>query len=544
MHDTTQDTNQETKILGLVSRWCPTTVPVTVVLLFAFFEFSSSSMPLILAHESYGLAEELVVDESATHFVAVNGNDNGPGTSDRPWATINIAAERAKAGDTVVVRGGNYVLPAQVRPHNSGRSDAWISFIGYPGEKAILDAQLVPGSSLAQGGLDNGAFQIEGVSYLRVIDLTIVNSHDAGIAVRDSSNIDLINNSTKGTFSSGIAVWNTNHGGTGTEQIRILGNTIVRATTWDFASLDVPRQREPPHESISIGGAADFEIAYNHVYDSDKEGIDIKETSKRGKVHHNVVHGLGRQGIYVDAWFGEISDIEIFSNVIHDCQGAGIVLSVENGQSVESVNIHNNLVFNNDGSGLFFSRWGVDGMRRNIKIHNNVFYHNGYGPPRTGQTYYWLTGGIYLYSNNVRDITIRKNIFSENYGFQIGYSELFLNASQSWEAVEREKNIQIAGNLIDGPNAVDSPIESGGYPGDRVKIYAVNGLRAILNNPIFKDRANQDFIQRRDSSVAGHILAEASAPESSPLWWKRGFPPRLFHIHFDRSALRFAPVRK
>ena len=81
----------------------------------------------------------------------------------------------------------------------------------------------------------------------------------------------------------------------------------------------MPRRGEPPHEALSIGGAVNFEVAYNHVYDSDKEGIDIKETSKRGKVHHNFVHNVDRQGFYVDAWFGEISDIEIFSNVIHDC---------------------------------------------------------------------------------------------------------------------------------------------------------------------------------------------------------------------------------
>jgi hypothetical protein len=529
MRDTTQDANKMTQIQGLAPKWYSTIVQVVVVLWFAFFGFRS----LTLAASNDGSVEDLVVNESATLFVAVNGNDNGPGTSDRPWATINHAVEQAKAGDTVIVRGGNYVLPAQVRPHNSGRSDAWISFIGYPGEKAILDAQFVPRSSLAQSGLDNGAFQIEGVSYVRVNNLTVINSHDAGFTIRDSSNIDLINNSTKGTFSSGIAVWNTNHDGKSAEQIRILGNTIVRATTWDLGSLDVPKQGEPPHEAISIGGAVDFEVAYNHVYDSDKEGIDIKETSKRGKVHHNVVDHVDRQGIYVDAWFGEISDIEIFSNIIHDCRGAGIVLSVENGQSVESVNIHNNLVFNNDGSGLFFSRWGVDGMRRNVKIYDNVFYHNGYGPPRTGQTFYWLTGGLYLNSNNLHDIVIRKNIFSENCGFQIGYSELLLNATQSWQAIAREKNIKIAGNLIDGRNKVDSPIESGGYPADRVKIYAVNGLRAILNNPLFKDPANQDFTRRRGSSAASRIPVEASVLGSSPFWWKRDFPPRLFHIHFD-----------
>ena len=46
-----------------------------------------------------------------TRFVAPTGNDGGPGTADRPWATINHAADEAKAGDTVVVRGGDYVCP-------------------------------------------------------------------------------------------------------------------------------------------------------------------------------------------------------------------------------------------------------------------------------------------------------------------------------------------------------------------------------------------------------------------------------------------------
>ena len=108
---------------------------------------------------------------------------------------------------------------------------AWITFIGYPGEEPILDVQLVPRSSLAQGGLDNGAFQIEGVSYVRVTNLTVINSHDAGFTIRDSSNIDLINNSTKGTFSSGITIWDTDHEGKKTTHIQIIGNTITRATT-------------------------------------------------------------------------------------------------------------------------------------------------------------------------------------------------------------------------------------------------------------------------------------------------------------------------
>jgi parallel beta-helix repeat protein len=487
--------------------------------------------------------EEFIVNPKTVHFVAVNGDDNGPGTIDQPWATINHAADQALAGDTVIVRGGHFVLPTQVRPHNSGRSDAWITFVGYPGEKPILDAQQIPRASLLEGVLDNGAFQIEGVSHVRVANLTVISSHEAGFTIRDSSNIDLINNTTKGTFSSGIAVWDTDHNGRKTQNIRVLGNIIIKATTWDLASPEVPRRGEPPHEALSIGGAVNFEVAYNHVYDSDKEGIDIKETSTRGMVHHNLVHNIDRQGIYVDAWFGAIDDIEIFSNVVHDCKGAGLVLSVENGLSVANVDIHNNLIFNNDGSGIFFSRWGVDHLRRDVRISNNVIYHNGYGTPKPSQTYYWLTGGLYLYSTNVRNISIRHNVFSDNRGFQIGYSELFLRENPSWRDITSEKDILIADNLIDGRNTVDSPIESGGEPPDRVNIYAVDGTGAIFANPFFKDPANQDFTIRREAfGPAGHAVVGAYSPgASSQLWWKQNFPPKMIDISGDGRARKVGP---
>jgi parallel beta-helix repeat protein len=481
----------------------------------------------------------LFANPASAHYVATNGSDNGPGTPDQPWATINHAAEQAGPGDTVIVRAGHYVLSAQVRPTKSGRSDAWITFIGSPGGEAVLDAQQVPRSSLVKDGLDNGAFQVEDLSYVRVVNLTIINSHDAGITVRDSSNIDLINNTIRGTFSSGIAVWDTNHDDQKTEHIRVLGNTITHATTLDLAPPDVPRQGEAPHEALSIGGAVDFEVAYNHVYDSDKEGIDIKETSKRGKVHHNLINNVSRQCLYVDAWFGEISDIEIYSNVIHDCRGAGLALSAENGRSVANVNIHNNLVFNNDGSGLYFSRWGVNNERRNIQIHNNTFYHNGYGVPKDDQTYYWMTGGLYLYSPNVRDVSINDNVFSDNCGFQIGYSELFLKDSRSWQTVAREKEIAINGNLIDGRNTIGSPIESGGNVQDRVKIYAANGRRAILGDPMFKNPANQDFMPRRSSPAAAAGTTAGAYAFRSPrdLWWKQNFPPQLFRGPLQRAQL-------
>jgi len=497
--------------------------------------FLGSSLSTAFGEKKDGL-EELFVNRDAMYFVAIGGSDNGPGTADRPWATINYAAQRATAGDTVVVRGGHHTLTTQIRVRNSGRSDAWITFLGYPGEEPILDAELVQYSALASLGLDNGVFQIEDVSYVRVINLHIINSHDAGFAVRDASHIDLINNSTTGTFSSGIAVWDTNHDDNGTEHIRIIGNSVTKAASWNFAPNNVSEKGEAPHEAISIGGAVGFEVAYNHIYDSEKEGIDIKETSKRGKVHHNFVDRVHRQGIYVDAWFGEISDIEISSNVISNC-GAGLVISVENGKSVDMVNAHNNLIFNNKGSGIYFSRWGVDGLRNQIQIRNNTVYRNGYGPPKSGQTYYWMPGGLYLYSVNVREILISNNIFSDNCGFQIGLSELFFKNRRALQSVAREQKIQILANLLHGQNIIGSPIRSGGNPADRVNIYALNGKRAIFGNPLFKDPAEQDFTLGRNSPAAiGHGAGAYPQDGSLELWWKRNFPPRLVRTNFAPDA--------
>lgn len=478
------------------------------------------------------------------HFVAVRGSDSGPGTEARPWATLNHAAEQAQAGDTIVVRGGIYTLPGQIRPRYSGRSDAWITFIAYPGERPIFDARHLPYGSLHHGNLDNGAFQIEGVSYIRLADLTIINSHDAGFTVRDASNIDLINNSTRDTFSSGIAVWDTDHAGKTTKHIRILGNEIRQANVWRLAPPGVPIGREEPQEAISVAGAVNFVVAYNHVYDGGKEGIDIKETSENGKIHHNFVANMSRQGIYLDSWFGELSHVNVFSNVVQGCHGAGIALSVENGRSLHDVDIYNNMVFANAGTGLLFSRWGIDNSRWNVQIKNNVFYHNGYGPPGAGQDYYWITGGLYLNSTNLHDISIKNNIFSENRGFQIGYSEMFLKQSPSWKAAARQKNIRIAGNLIDGRNLLDAPIETGGDPPDGIKIYAVNGVRAIFADPLFKDPDRQDFNMCQGSSaVAARFAAEARWPRSTAkLWWKRNFPPTIAGVRISRSTRKRATI--
>ncbi len=104
--------NREMKICNRMSvGWFSTLLALAAMVLLACVGFCGISNSQVFAKRKSGI-EELTVTHGATYFVAVNGSDNGPGTADRPWATINYAEEKAKAGDTVVVRSGRYVLPA------------------------------------------------------------------------------------------------------------------------------------------------------------------------------------------------------------------------------------------------------------------------------------------------------------------------------------------------------------------------------------------------------------------------------------------------
>ena len=46
--------------------------------------------------------------QAATYYVAPNGSDGNPGSLSRPWKTLQHAADRVAAGDTINVRAGNY----------------------------------------------------------------------------------------------------------------------------------------------------------------------------------------------------------------------------------------------------------------------------------------------------------------------------------------------------------------------------------------------------------------------------------------------------
>ncbi|HEY9635750.1 MAG TPA: right-handed parallel beta-helix repeat-containing protein [Coleofasciculaceae cyanobacterium] len=486
------------------------------------------------------------VDKPETNFyVALNGSDSNPGTFDKPWVTINHAADVLKAGETVYIRGGTYRINQQIVAKNSGTEKAWIVYSSYPGEQAIIDASDVkvgPPVGTPPFPHDQGAFQVERVSYIRLNNLKLTNSHSAGFTVRDSHHIKLYNNTASTTYSSGIAVWCSNNLGRGCEHNKVIGNTVIKANTYDMIMPGFDRGEETPHEALSVGDIYYFEIAYNHIYDCDKEGIDVKGSSKHGTVHHNHIHNLARQGLYVDNWGDSIEDIEVYENVVHDSKGAGIALSVEGGKLTNDIKIHHNFLYNNLGTGIFFSRWGDDGVKANIKIYNNTVHHNGYGKPKPEENYYWMTGGLYLFSKNVKNIEIKNNIFSDNKGFQIGYSDHYLKIDNDVNVVFQKNNINIGYNLLVDNNKVEYPIYVGWPPDSYANVYSTKGSNFVEKNPLFVDTQSENFYLNSNSPALDKGSPESTYTDPDGtrndigafyygaernLWWKTNFPPHF-----------------
>jgi|AGSF01.1.fsa_nt_gi hypothetical protein len=454
------------------------------------------------------------------YSVSPTGNDRNSGTLDQPWGTIQKAANTIKAGDKVYIRGGKYKINQPIRPQFSGLSNQWIIYAGYPGEQVIIDADGIfvePATGSPPYPHDQGAFLIIDQSYILIQNLTVINSHNAGFTVRNSHHINFYNNTTINTYSSGIALWNNCY------QHRVIGNTVINANrpNMRIPHPGLPPATKSPHEAITLAGVKDFEVAYNLVCYSDKEGIDCKETCANGRIHHNYTHHLKRQGLYVDSWFGVLENIEFDHNIVEECE-TGIAISAENGPRVENIKIHHNLVYNNRASGIFLSRWGKDRHRKNIHIYNNTIVLNGYGQIDKPQPY-WLTGGIYIYSTQLEDLVIENNILSENKYFQIGYSRDFQAGDFT------RKQIRINNNLIFQSQAVTYPVYLEDWAKDYV--YSTNGDNFIEAKPNFKDPSLANFyLQPNSPAITGGNPAYLGAfpPDTEEMfWWLGDFPPQF-----------------
>ncbi|CAK8717060.1 MAG: Right handed beta helix region [Candidatus Electronema aureum] len=352
---------------------------------------------------------------SAVYYVdAVAGNDANSGTADAPWATVQKAAAILIAGDTAYIKNGIYAMNNHptvkyLSPVNSGNAAAgYITFAAYNGHTPVLDggnARL-----LTAGGLIN----IRNKEYIRISGITVKNVDDnaegIGIYVENSRHIIIEKNHVLHTDSSGIQVF--------TKSVQLglpSADIIIENNEVEDTNLG------GPNEMITVAGVNRFEVKGNLVHNRKSgttggEGIDIKQGSKNGSVHHNEIWDLNtnRPGVYIDAWDQLTENIDVYANHIHHIDTFGLYVGSERGGLLRNIRIFNNIIHDNYRAGICFadeSSYSGTEPIENIVVMNNTLAHNGV-------SINWY-GAIYVENPSITGLTIRNNIAWQNGGYQI-----------------------------------------------------------------------------------------------------------------------------
>jgi parallel beta helix pectate lyase-like protein len=243
--------------------------------------------------------------QAATYYVATNGNDGNPGTLSRPWKTLQHAADRVAAGDTIRVRGGNY---AGANFETSGTASRPIVLQAYTGETPVINAN----NPVTPDGIN-----LEGASYMTVKGFTV-----------------------NGRTRAGIRAVTCNH-------VTIRDNRLDQNGSW----------------GILTGFCDDLLIEHNVASRSvQQHGIYVSNSGDRPVIRRNFVWGNHMAGIHMNGDASEggdgiISDALVEMNTINANGAAGA--SGINCDGVQDSIIRNNLLYDNHASGI--SLYQIDG---------------------------------------------------------------------------------------------------------------------------------------------------------------------------------------
>jgi len=127
---------------------------------------------------------------AATYYVAPGGSDSNPGTIAAPFRTLQLGANRAVAGDTVIVRDGTYGHVNSVTGgdnsgnayspvvlYNSGNAGAWITIKAEHKGAATLDCEMLCDSYI----------NLYNASYIVIQDLVITRGYKEAIHSNDTA---------------------------------------------------------------------------------------------------------------------------------------------------------------------------------------------------------------------------------------------------------------------------------------------------------------------------------------------------------------------
>src|SRR5579859_8202122 len=445
---------------------------------------------------------------NSSFYVSATGNDSNPGTQTAPWRTVQHAADTARAGSTVNVRGGIYEELVSIKA-SGNPTDGFITFRSYPGETAILDAEHITPTGRS------GILTIQNQSYVRIEGFEIRNYRTAehrltplGISVMGAgSHIELVKNNVhhieqnfggrdapgRGGNAFGIAVYGTDTK-TPISELVIDGNEVHHLKTGSSESL------------VVNGNVTNFRITHNVVHDNNNIGIDVigfertapdpaVDQARDGVVSGNLVYNItsrgnpaygdevNSDGIYVDGG----ARILIEQNVIHDVD-FGIELASEHKDRATSyITARNNLVYHCHTAGVSIGGYAPErGHTEHCTVVNNTLYDDDTSGTGSGEFQMQWNMADDIFENNIVYagprclMTVTKSQFEKNQPPVTIDHNLYYCASGAKASTWKKASVTIAG--------FDKYAQSTG-----------NDQHSRFLDPHFVNSATNDFHLRADS---------------------------------------------
>lgn len=254
----------------------------------------------------------------ATYYVAPTGSNGNSGLSDSAaWATLQHAADRVVAGDTVIVRAGTYV-GFDLR----GKDGTLNQRIQFRADDGVVINQ--------RNNRTNDGINIEGVDYVTIRGFTVLGIGRAGIRSVDNTGVWIIGNRCDQNGTWGILTGHSNY-------LRIENNETSRSAV--------------EHGIYVSNSCVNPVVRNNHSWGNHANGL-----------HFNGDISLGGNGLILNA--------TIEGNVIHG-NGAGGGSEI-NCDGVQNSVIRNNLLYNNHASGISLYRIDAGGGASNNVVVNNT----------------------------------------------------------------------------------------------------------------------------------------------------------------------------
>jgi parallel beta-helix repeat protein len=257
--------------------------------------------------------------QAGTYHVSERGKDDGPGTAEAPWKTLQHAAEAVQPGDTVVVEPGVY---DGFELTTSGKPDARVRFTAKPG--VIVDR------GPEHGSRDN--INVEGASYVDIEGFEVTSGWRAGIRAVEC------------------------------QHVRIRRNHVHDNGRW----------------GIFTGFCDDLVIEDNIASGARREhGIYVSNSPKRPVVRGNRIFGNRQAGIHMNGDVsqgrdGMVVDALVENNLIYGNGargGAGI-----NCDGCTGATFRNNILYDNHANGI--TLYKIDARApstNNTVVHNTIW---------------------------------------------------------------------------------------------------------------------------------------------------------------------------